>query len=182
MTDHPSAELLRFWFVTAGRERWFATDAAFDREIEARFAGLVPEAAAGRLDAWRGDARGALALCLILDQLPRNLWRGTARAFATDAQALQVARDAIAAGFDHGLPPEERLFFYLPFEHSEAMADQDRSVELAANLGDAEWLDYAHRHRAVIRRFGRFPHRNTALGRESTPAELAFLKEPGSSF
>jgi uncharacterized protein (DUF924 family) len=182
MTDDRIAELLHFWFATAGRERWFAVDPAFDREVAARFGDLPAEATAGQLDHWRAEARGALALCLVLDQLPRNLWRGTARAFATDAQARQVARGALAAGFDRGFRPEERLFFYLPFEHSEALADQDRSVELVGSLGDSEWLDHARRHRAVIRRFGRFPHRNKALGRASTPAELAYLQESGSSF
>ena len=121
-------------------------------------------------------------MCLLLDQLPRNIWRGTPRAYATDARAREVANAALAAGFDHGLPAEQRLFFYLPFEHSELAADQDRSVELMMSLGDAEWLDYAERHRAVIRRFGRLPHRNEALGRASTLEELAFLEQPRSRF
>ena len=182
MADARIDELLGFWFAPGGRERWFAADPGFDRELAARFSGLVAEAAAGGLEGWRDSVQGSLALCLVLDQLPRNLWRGTPRAFATDAQAREVAKGALAAGLDRGLPPELRLFFYLPFEHSEVLADQDRSVELAASLGDAEWLEYAWRHRAVIRRFGRFPHRNAALGRESTAEERAFLEQPGSRF
>lgn len=182
MTDARIDELLEFWFVAAGRERWFMADPAFDRELQERFGELVAAAAAGRLETWRTDARGSLALCLLLDQLPRNLWRAKPRAFVTDAKARGVADAALAAGFDRGLPVEQRLFLHLPFEHSESLADQDRSVELTANLGDADWLDWAERHRAVIRRFGRLPHRNKALGRPSTPEELAFLRQPGSSF
>jgi uncharacterized protein (DUF924 family) len=175
-------EVLAFWFDPANRERWFERDPAFDAEIARRFAPSIEDAAAGRLDAFAGEPRGALALCVLLDQFPRNVWRGTPRAFAQDEAARRVADRAVAAGLDRGLPPEQRLFLYLPFEHSESLADQERSVALMAGLGDAEWLDYARRHRDVIARFGRFPHRNEILGRASTPEEEAFLREPGSSF
>ncbi|HEX6012488.1 MAG TPA: DUF924 family protein [Geminicoccaceae bacterium] len=175
-------DVLSFWFAPDGRERWFEPDPAFDAEIARRFAPMVGDAAAGRLDAFAGEPRGALALCVLLDQFPRSIWRGTPRAFAQDEAARRVADRAVAAGLDRDLPPEQRLFLYLPFEHSESLADQERSVALMAGLGDAEWLDYAVRHRDVIARFGRFPHRNAVLGRESTPEEAAFLAEPGSSF
>ncbi len=176
-------ELLRFWFEPAAdRERWFAADPAFDLTVRDRFGPLVAAAETGGLRHWRSDARGTLALCLVCDQLPRNIWRGTARAFGLDAKAREVATGAVEAGMDAGMRPEERLFLYLPFEHSEDLADQERSVALFARLGEPEWLDHAVRHRAVIRRFGRFPHRNAALGRASTAEELAFLQEPGSAF
>ncbi len=185
MTDDDRIDgLLRFWFDPAQRERWFDADPAFDCLVRDRFGDLLADGAAGSLDGWRDRAppRGALALCLVLDQLPRNVWRGTARAFATDARAREVARWAIAAGLDRSLRPEERLFLYLPFEHSEDLADQERSVALFEGLGDPGWLGYAVRHRDIVRRFGRFPHRNAALGRASTAEELDFLREPLSSF
>ncbi len=143
-------------------------------------------AAAGRCADWALEAEPCLALILLLDQLPRNLFRGSAKAFATDAQAREAARAALARGFDRSLPASWRQFIYLPFEHSEDLADQDLSVKLATALARdpafARALDYAERHRAIIARFGRFPHRNAALGRVSTAEEEAFLKEPGSSF
>lgn len=175
-------EVLAFWFAPENRERWFTPSEAFDREIGRRFGDLMGEAAAGRLAAWSQTARGSLALCLLLDQFPRNVWRGTPRAFASDAQALAVAKAAVEAGQDRELGPAERLFLYLPFEHSEDLADQERCVRLMAELGDPEWLDYAVRHRDIVARFGRFPHRNAVLGRASTEEELAFLQQPGSSF
>lgn len=175
-------ELLAFWFDPSNRPRWFEADPSFDREVERRFGDLVRAAAAGKLESWADSPRGALALCILLDQLPRNIARGTPGAFAHDAQARDVARRALAAGFDRALLPEERLFLYLPFEHSEDLSDQERSVALFAELGSAEWLDYAVRHRDIIARFGRFPHRNAILGRPGTEAEAAFLQEPGSSF
>lgn len=180
--DATPAAILAFWFAPDARERWFAPDPAFDAEIGERFADLIEPAAAGRLDDWRSRSEGALALCLLLDQFPRNIWRGTPRAFAYDPAARRVAADAVAAGLDRGLRPEERHFIYLPFEHSEDLADQERAVALIAALGDPGWYDYAVRHREIIARFGRFPHRNAILGRASTPEELAFLNEPNSSF
>lgn len=183
MSMTPSAdEILDFWFGPEGRARWFDPDPAFDAACGRRFGPSVEAAASGRLQAWAMDPRGCLALCLLLDQLPRNVWRGTPKAFAYDAHARRVAGHAVAAGLDRTLRPEERLFVYLPFEHSESLADQERSVALMGELGDPGWLDYAMRHRDIIARFGRFPHRNAILGRESTPEELAFLRQPGSSF
>lgn len=192
MGEAPSpAAVLDFWFgaapVYAERKRlWFGKDADADADIRRRFAGPWREAANGHLAGWEADAGGALALVLLLDQFPRNMFRDSPDAFASDPQARAVAARAIARGFDRAVPPVRRFFFYLPFEHSEDLADQERSVELAAQFrGDPDLddvYDYAVRHRDVIARFGRFPHRNTILGRESTPAEIEFLRQPGSRF
>lgn len=191
-------EVLSFWFghppdpilnpaSTRPRERWFERDAAFDEECRRRFLDAHEAAASGALDAWREEPRSNLALVLLLDQFPRNLFRGTPRAFATDARAREVARRALARGLDLALPPVWRWFLYLPFEHSEEAHDQRLAVTLFEmlalyHLDSREPLDYARRHRDVIERFGRFPHRNEALGRPSTPEEERFLQEPGSSF
>ncbi|MFL6567331.1 MAG: DUF924 family protein [Burkholderiales bacterium] len=192
MTQQSSAaEVLLFWFGTPpergkAHKRWFVKDEAFDREVRERFLPLYEEAAAGKLAQLKESAGDCLARIVVLDQFPRNMFRGTARAFATDAFALEAARHAVAQGFDRALLPVERLFVYLPFEHSEALADQDRSCELTQALeAYPETNDvyrYALLHRDIIRRFGRFPHRNAILGRASTPEELEFLKGPGSSF
>ena len=151
------------------------------------FLALVDEAAAGRLDDWADRPEGLLALIVLLDQFPRNLFRNAPRAFATDAQALALAQQALAQGVDAQLMPVARAFIYLPFEHSEDLAMQDRAVALFSALAQhgeafASYLDYAERHRDVIRRFGRFPHRNAILGRASTPEEIAFLARPGAGF
>lgn len=186
-----AADVLLFWFG-AGAERgkphkrWFVKNDAFDREVRERFLALYEEAAAGKLAQMRETPADCLALILVLDQFPRNMFRGTPRAFATDPLALQAARHAVGRGFDRNLLPVERLFVYLPFEHSEALADQERSCELTKPL-DAypetnDVYRYALLHRDIIRRFGRFPHRNAILGRTSTPEEVDFLKGPGSSF
>jgi uncharacterized protein (DUF924 family) len=179
--------LLSFWFGTPDCEaRWFKADPEFDRALGERFGPLVPRAAAGELDPWAAAPEGALALLLLLDQLPRNLYRGSARAFASDLQARAVARAAIEAGFDRAVPPLKRQFFYLPFEHSEALADQEEAVRLFAALPPGAFrddcLDWARRHRGVIARFGRFPHRNAALGRASSAAEQAFLESADAPF
>lgn len=174
-------DLLAFWFE-AGKARWFSGDAGFDAEIRARFLTLQEEAASGRHDDWAASPLGAVALCILLDQFPRNLFRGTPRAFATDAKALAIAKAAVDQGFDTdpSMTDDHRLFLYLPFEHSEDLADQRRSVQLqAARIADPEYVDYARRHLAVIERFGRFPHRNAILGRASTPEEEAHLAEHG---
>lgn len=175
-------DVIEFWFAPASRERWFESTPDFDRQIEARFGDLCRQGAAGALGHWQDSAAGCLALCLLLDQFPRNRFRGSREAFATDAQALAVAEQALARGLDQQLPPEMRMFLYLPFEHSEDLAHQRRAVALIGALGDAKALDYAVRHLRVIERFGRFPHRNQVLGRETTAAEAAFLEAPGSSF
>jgi len=183
MTQHSSTEhVLAFWFTDEARARWFDKDAAFDAACRDRLGVLARDAAAGRLDGWAAMPRGALALVILLDQVPRNLHRGTPAAFAQDAKAREVARRAVAAGLDAALGPEERLFLYLPFEHGEDAADQALAVDLIEALGDPEWAESARRHRDIILRFGRFPHRNVALGRPSTPEELAFLAGPDSSF
>jgi uncharacterized protein (DUF924 family) len=182
-----------FWFAgtDAQRREWFQKDDAFDREIERRFGDEIAQALEGGLRQW--DAEGpqtALARILLLDQFCRNVHRGTPLAFAGDHLALQAALDMIEAGDDQLLPPLQRAFVYLPLEHAEDMAMQEQAVALftglaetgAGHQGLAGMLDFAKRHRDVIRRFGRFPHRNAILDRPSTPAELAFLKQPGSGF
>jgi uncharacterized protein (DUF924 family) len=175
-------DLLAFWFDERSRQRWFDPDPAFDKEVASRFGHLLEELAEGNLKGWESTAEGALALCLVLDQLPRNVHRGTPAAFAHDEQARAVADRALQRGYDRQLPFPHRMFLYLPFEHSEDLADQDRAVALFEDLGDPDGLDFAKKHRRIIARFGRFPHRNRILGRESTPEEEAFLKEPDSSF
>lgn len=180
--------VLSFWFggpedsgYGENREAWFQKDPNFDREIETRFADLIADAAAGHLDSMAESPEGAVALVIILDQFPRNIYRDDARAFAQDAKARAIAEQAIARKFDTMLMPVMRKFLYLPFEHSEDLADQDLAMALFAALG-AEDLEWAEKHRAIIAEFGRFPHRNAALGRVSTPEEEAFLTRPGSSF
>ena len=183
-------DILDFWFegdpAICRQERWFTRDDLFDAAIRARFALAVEAAQDGALDPWAATPEGALALVLVLDQFPRNIHRGTHLAFAGDAHARRIARAALAAAADADLTPVQRVFLYLPFEHAEEMADQDLSVRLfetLRGLGAVEsTIPYAHRHREVIARFGRFPHRNAALGRASTPAEEAYLAEPGAGF
>lgn len=182
MTTAVIDEILAFWFAPETVSGWFKPEPALDAEVARRFAPLIDQAAAGQLDAWADTSRGALALCLLLDQFPRHVWRGTPGAFGRDADARRVAEAALVAGHDRALRPEERFFLYLPFEHSESLTDQARCLALMAGLGNAEWLGYARRHHEVIARFGRFPHRNAILRRASTPGEAAFLLEPGSSF
>jgi len=174
--DKPST-VVDFW-REAGYERWFKKDDKFDAEFRSRFLALHEKAASGALALWADDAEGALALVILLDQFPRNSFRGTARMFATDDRALAVAARAVARGFDKEVEEKLRLFFYLPFEHSEKMADQDRSVDLTRALGE-ELLKYAIQHREIIERFGRFPHRNGVWGRVSTVEEKAFLEAAG---
>lgn len=176
-------DILEFWFSEAARPSWFKASAAFDRAVENALRPAYEQALAGRLEAWRSSAEGCLALCLLLDQVPRNLFRGTAQAYSSDEAAREVCRQALAQGFDQELAAEQRLFIYLPLEHSENLADQEDCCTLIAALdGEASWVDYALRHREIIARFGRFPHRNAVLGRESSAAEQAFLSGPGSSF
>ncbi|HVC61549.1 MAG TPA: DUF924 family protein [Acetobacteraceae bacterium] len=180
-------DLLDFWFAGDGtryRTAWFKQDVAFDTEC-ARFADALRTARGGGCDRWAETARGMLALIVLLDQLSRNLHRGSPESFAADTQARALAREAVTRGFDRALHPVERSFVYLPFEHSEDLTDQDESVRrfevLRLALGDST-VEYAYRHRDLIRRFGRFPHRNAVLGRESTAEELRYLAEPGAGF
>ncbi len=180
-------EILDFWFAGdpfVRRAVWFEKNDAFDLACRG-FAAAHEAAKRGELDHWTTTANGTLALLILLDQLSRNLHRGHPEAFAADAAARVIAAAAIAKGHDKALTPVQRMFIYLPFEHSEGLADQDSSVALFETLrGElgGETLDYAARHRDVIRRFGRFPHRNAVLGRVNTPEEVAYLAEPGAGF
>lgn len=182
MTDQPTTplEVLDFWWQ-AGAAKWFARDDKFDQSCRDLFLPAIEKAAAGELDHWMETADGALALLLLLDQMTRNVFRGTADAFKGDGKAQSVAEHALERGFDRAFPKEVRTFFYLPFEHSEEMAHQERSVDLFRALGNMELSYYALVHLDVIRRFGRFPHRNKMLGRETTPAEQAYLDDGGFS-
>jgi uncharacterized protein (DUF924 family) len=171
-------DVIAFWRA-AGAAKWFNGGADFDEECRERFLEAHFAAARREFAHWRDDAEGALALLLLLDQIPRNVFRGSAHAFATDGLAREIARNAVDAGFDMRIDVPLRIFFYLPFEHSEEMADQDRSLRLFTAMGDAGYLDYARRHRDVIARFGRFPHRNVALGRTSASEEVAWLEAGG---
>jgi uncharacterized protein (DUF924 family) len=177
-----AAEILSFWFSERVKPKWFEPDAAFDAELNDRFRPANERARAGELNSWTGTPEGALALVILLDQSPRNIERGSPKAFATDEQALAIAGQAVARGFDAGLDAKQRQFLYLPFMHSENLEDQERGMELYTALGLAEPLDFMRRHRDVIARFRRFPHRNEVLGRKSTEAEIDFLNQPGSSF
>ncbi len=177
MSSSPQPQdVVRFW-REAGPGKWFAKDEAFDRDFIARFHDAHMAAARRELDHWLDTAEGALALLILLDQFPRNAYRGTAHMFATDPLALSFARQAIERGHDQAIEPALRVFCYLPFEHSEALADQERSVALCEGVGD--YARYARIHRDVIARFGRFPHRNAVLGRATTVEEQAFLEAGG---
>ena len=193
--------ILRFWFGTAtddlevaGQQGklWWKKDAQADADIRERFAGVLDDAVNARCDDWLNEARGRLAMIILTDQFSRNMYRDTPRAFAHDPLALKWCKDGLQKGVDRALRPIERVFHYLPLEHSESLEDQDRSVELFTALADgvpgvqrelfSGYVDYAKRHRDIVHRFGRFPHRNAILGRESSAGELEFLKQPGSSF
>lgn len=193
--DIRAQQVLDFWFgasdtPAAGqrRQEWFVKSPAFDAEIAQRFGALIEAALRAELSAWPADGAGAaLAQIVVLDQFTRNVFRNTPRAFAGDPQALAAAKAMVTAGQDLALPPLQRAFVYLPFEHAEDLAMQDESVRLFAALASEtpaldDMLDYAHRHRVVIARFGRFAHRNAVLSRASTDEELVYLKEPGSGF
>lgn len=194
MRGTAAADILAFWFGRPDdpgygqpRNEWFRKDEAFDEAIRSRFLPAVEAALAGQAADWADSPQGLLALLILLDQFPRNLFRGTTRMFAGDVEARSLAERALAQGWDKALSAVEKLFVYLPLEHSEALADQERSVALFAALaaehpGNDGFLDYAWRHHDVIARFGRFPHRNAALGRPSTPEETSYLAQPGSGF
>ncbi len=194
VTASDADAVLDFWFGAPGssefgsaRKAWFSKDAAFDAAIRERFGALVERALRGELEAWSEAPRSALAQILLLDQFTRNAFRGTARSFAGDARALAAASRMVASRQDEALAPFMRGFVYLPFEHAERPAMQDEAIRLFTKLVNeapehADMLDYAHRHRDVIERFGRFPHRNESLGRQSTAEEIAFIEQPGSGF
>ncbi|OVZ55598.1 hypothetical protein CDO44_22525 [Pigmentiphaga sp. NML080357] len=173
----PARDVVRFW-RDAGMAGWFGQSPAFDRAFRERFLDLHEAAARGECDDWAATAEGALALLILLDQFPRNAFRGTARMYGTDAQARRIARLAVDRGLDGQVESALRLFFYLPFAHSEDLADQRLSVRLNRRLGHP-WVDHAQGHADIIERFGRFPHRNPLLGRRMTPQEQAFLDQGG---
>jgi uncharacterized protein (DUF924 family) len=176
--DIRPAGILAFW-REAGRDRWYKRGEAFDADIRRRFLDLWRKAAAGELASWEASDDGALALVIVLDQFPRNMFRGTACAFASDALARDVARRAIDRGADRRIDPTLLEFLYLPFMHSEHLPDQMRCIALFRDADNAENLKYAEEHADIIRRFGRFPHRNRLLGRETTPDEQTFLDKGG---
>lgn len=168
--------VLEFWFSPRVRRLWFRSTPEFDQEIQERFEETWQAARNSELKHWEEYAKGALALVIVLDQFPLNMYRRQAESFATESQALAVAARAIDLGWDRQLEPSENAFLYLPFMHSENLADQDRSVELYEAAGLTDNLRFARHHREIVRRFGRFPHRNAAMGRESTEEELAWLQ------
>jgi uncharacterized protein (DUF924 family) len=188
-----AGEVLDFWFGREGdpeygqfREEWFRKDPSFDARVTEQFADLYEEAAGGNLDGWRDDAESCLALVILLDQFPRNMFRGDGRTHAEDSRALGASEYAVEHALDRELPAFQRMFLYMPFMHSESVEDQRRSVEmferLAGEEGAPDVVSYAVAHRDIVERFGRFPHRNEILGRETTPEEAVFLTKEGSSF
>ena len=170
-------EVLDFWFAEDTTPSWFAPTPDFDDAIRARFGEIFARAAAGELESWAHSPEGSVALCLLFDQMPRHMFRGTPRAFATDDKARAVAERAVKRGFDRCLPPAYKSFLYMPFMHSERLADQSRALALFGSAGLDEALAYARGHLSIVQRFGRFPHRNAILGRTSTAEELQFLAE-----
>ena len=168
-------DILDFWFSEAARPRWFSSTPEFDQQLRSRFSGLWEQARNGLLADWEGSAEGALAVVILLDQFPLNMFRGQPASFSTEAQARRVAGRAIDSGFDSDLTDMQKAFLYLPYMHSESLSDQDRSVRLFAAAGLDDNLKWARSHREIVRRFGRFPHRNAILGRASTAAEEVWL-------
>jgi uncharacterized protein (DUF924 family) len=178
--DATAKAVLDFWIDEVGEAGWYRQDDDLDATIRERWGPLWERAVAGELRDWAGTPRSCLALLIVLDQFPRNMFRGSARAFATDKQAVSVAKQAILAGHDQRVPLPERQFFYMPLMHAESLASQDKCVRLfVMNFGKSEYLRHARAHRDIIRRFGRFPFRNVALGRESRPDEVEFLNDGG---
>jgi uncharacterized protein (DUF924 family) len=178
-----ASEVLEFWFVETRPRQWFAKDPAFDQLLQQRFVALTQRAIAGELGAWDAEPNGALALVLLLDQFPRQIWRDSAMAFAGDPQALALSQKAVALGWVAAEPQQARRQFWLmPLMHAEELAVQEAALTLFDRFSDSRTVDVASRHRDVIVRFGRFPHRNALLGRVSSAAELAFLQQPGSRF
>ena len=174
--------VLDFWLLQIGPKKWFSRDDDLDDEIRIKFLALHTKAAAGALKSWRETAQGCLGEIILLDQFSRNLYRDDPRAFVSDSQAREILALALGRGFDTGMSAVEKRFLYMPLQHSENAADQERSVELFRTLEDDKTFEYTLRHQEIIARFGRFPHRNAALSRESSAEEIAFLREPNSSF
>ena len=175
-------EVLSFWFEQNGPKRWWTRDPQFDAEIRSRFGAVHGRAVLGELHDWRDTPEGCLAEIVVLDQFSRNLYRDDARAFAADGMALALAQEAVRVGADQAVPPVRRQFFYMPYQHSESGQIHEDAMALFERLEEPEGLDYERRHKVIIDRFGRYPHRNEVLGRRSTDEEIAFLREPGSSF
>ncbi len=178
--DQAAEEILDFWLDQVGEKGWFEPTDGLDAQIRERFASTWERARRGELDCWSCAPRSCLALLILLDQFPRNMFRGDGRSFASDDKALAIATRAIRKGFDRAVEPRERVFFYLPFTHSESVANQEKAMRLTLlSAGDAEQIRHSRAHRAIIRQFGRFPYRNAALGRRTTPGEAAFLEAGG---
>jgi len=175
-------EILRFWFVEIAPAQWWAKDDAFDKSITERFSDIHASAARCELFEWRKDAWGRLAEIIVLDQFPRNMFRGSPMSFAHDSLALALAQEAVSAKADEALNPTERNFLYMPFMHSESLKIHEIAMDLFRNKGTQNSLDFEMKHKRIIERFGRYPHRNSVLGRESTAAEIEFLRQPGSRF
>ena len=175
-------DILNFWFSERVKPLWFKKSADFDREIEQRFFDTYQLAKTGELDDWRDRSKNILALIIVLDQFPRNMFRNTSRSFATDDRAVELTKYAVSNNYQQNLSPEERTFLYMPLMHSENKKDQEKCVALFTKLGREDNLKFAIKHKEIIDRFDRFPHRNEILGRESTPEEKEFLTQPGSSF
>ena len=181
MNTSPEA-VLEFWFEECTPEQWWTKDTAFDEMVAQRFGPLHASAAAAELWRWRGSAQARLAEIIVLDQFSRNIYRGEGRAFACDSLALGLAQQAVSGGHDRSLDVQQRMLLYMPYMHSESAAIHEEALRVFAQPGMEQMLDYERRHQAIIDRFGRYPHRNQALGRESSPAELLFLQEPGAGF
>jgi uncharacterized protein (DUF924 family) len=177
-----SEDILYFWFTEIGEKQWWTKSKTFDDMVRRRFLGIYETAVRGECAAWRSTARGRLAEVIVLDQFPRNMFRNSARSFVADGMALVLAQEAVSAGALEGLDPAGQAFLLMPYMHSESAAIHEEAVRLFSRPGLEDNLDFEKRHKAIIDRFGRYPHRNAALGRRSTDEELAFLKEPGSSF
>lgn len=178
----PAADILHFWLRLTPAAKWFGKDQALDQEIRERFADVTARALAGGYDCGTMDDSEKLALIIVLDQFTRNIYRDLPQSYAGDAEALELAKGLLQKGADKTFAEDEKLFLYLPFEHSENLQDQELAVNLYEALGDDTYIDYVRQHRDIIRRFGRFPHRNSILGRASTAEELEFLEQPDSSF
>ena len=176
------SEVINFWFEETTRKQYWTKDDKFDDTIRNRFSSLHNKAVAGKLEHWRETAVGALAEIIILDQFSRNLYRGKPESFASDELCLRLAKDAIEKGFDKQLDIKKKEFLFLPFMHSEAKEDHEKAIELFSEKGLEQNLDFEYKHKVIIDKFGRYPHRNEILGRQSTPEEIDFLSKPGSSF
>jgi uncharacterized protein (DUF924 family) len=180
MSEYQS--VLKFWFEDSEPKDWFMKSDDFDEKVRQILGPLYEKAKTGHLDAWSQTPKGVVALCILLDQVPRNIFRGSPDSFATDGKALVLVKVALEKGFEKDLDQDEKSFLLLPLEHSEDLADQERSVELFKIHGSESGYDYAIRHRDIVARFGRFPHRNAVLGRENTEEETELLTQPGSGF